>query len=217
MNGKRKTVISLIVTVMILAFASIGWYYWHQNSYYVSTEDAKVMGDIVNVGPQISGKLMEINVEEGDTVVKNQILGFQALNSSQETHIEQSVLRAPISGIIIKKQGTVGAFISPGQTIAMLVDPNKLYITANIEETKLGKIKQGQKVDITIDQFGKKAFTGRVKYIGQASNSTFALLPSSTSGNFTKVIQKIPIKIEFDKSDNTLLPGTNAVVNIHIK
>lgn len=215
--GKRKKLIYLIITVMVVAFASIGSYYWYKNSYYVSTEDAKVMGDIVSVTPQVSGKLLEINIEEGDAVVKDQILGRQGMSSSQETNIDQSVLRAPINGIVIKKQGTVGEFISPGQTIAMMVDPNKLYIMANIEETKLGKIKQGQKVDITIDQFPKKTFSGRVKYVGQASNSTFALLPSSTSGNFTKVIQKIPIKIEFDKSDNTLLPGTNAVVNIHIK
>jgi len=215
--NKRKVIISLILIVMVGAFAGIGWYYWHKNSYFVSTEDAKVMGDIVNVSPQISGKLLEINVEEGDAVVKDQILGRQGLSSAQESNIELSVLRAPINGIILKKQGTVGELISPGQTIAMMVDPNKLYITANIEETKLGNVKVGQKVDITIDQFPNKTFSGRVKYVGQASNSTFALLPSSTSGNFTKVIQKIPIKIEFDKSDDTLLPGTNAVVNIHIK
>lgn len=89
-------------------------------------------------------------------------------------------------------------------------------ITTNIEETKLVKVKQGQKVDITIDQFSGKSFSGRVKYVGQASNSTFALLPSSTSGTFTKVIQKIPVRIELDKSDDTLLPGTNAIVNIHV-
>ena len=217
MNEKRKKVIFLIVTVMVVVFASIGFYYWYKNSYFVSTEDAKVMGDIVSVSPQVSGKLLEINIEEGDTVVKDQILGRQGMSNSQETNIDQSVLRAPINGIVLKKQGTVGEVISPGQTIAMLIDPNKLYITANIEETKLANIKQGQKVDITIDQFSQKTFSGRVKYVGQASNSTFALLPSSTSGTFTKVIQKIPIKIEFDKSDNTLLPGTNAIVNIHIK
>jgi len=214
---KRKKIIYIILTAMVVAFASIGSYYWYENAYFVTTEDAKVMGDIVSVSPQISGKLFEINIEEGDVVVKDQILGRQGMSSAQETNIDQSVLRAPINGIIIKKQGTVGELISPGQTIAMLIDPNKLYITANIEETKLGNVKQGQKVDITIDQFSKKAFSGRVKYVGQAANSTFALLPSSTSGNFTKVIQKIPIKIEFDKSDPTLLPGTNAVVKIHIK
>lgn len=217
MNGKRKIMIYSILALMIVALASIGGYYWYKNAYFVSTEDAKVMGDLVSVGPQISGKLLELNVEEGDAVIKDQILGRQGMSNPEETNIDQSVFRAPINGIVIKKQGTVGEFISPGQTIAMMIDPNKLYITANIEETKLGNVKQGQKVDITIDQFSKKTFSGRVKYVGQASNSTFALLPSSTSATFTKVIQRIPVKIEFDESDNTLLPGTNAVVNIHIK
>ena len=150
MNEKRKKLIYTIITVMVVAFASIGSYYWHKNSHYVSTEDAKVMGDLVSVSPQISGKLLEINIEEGDAVVKDQILGRQGMSNSQETNIDQSVFRAPINGIIIKKQGTVGEVISPGQTIAMLIDPNKLYITANIEETKLANVKQGQKVDITI-------------------------------------------------------------------
>lgn len=217
MDEKRKKLIYSILAVMLVVFVSIGVYYWYENAYFVSTEDAKVVGDLVSVGPQISGKLLELNVEEGDTVIKDQILGRQGLSNPQETNIDQSVFRAPINGIVIKKQGTVGEVISPGQTIAMLIDPNKLYITANIEETKLGNVRQGQKVDITIDQFSSKKFTGKVKYVGQASNSTFALLPSSTSATFTKVVQKIPVKIEFDKSDNTLLPGTNAIVNIHIK
>ncbi|MHB8127065.1 MAG: HlyD family secretion protein [Desulfitobacteriaceae bacterium] len=217
MNEKRKKLILLILVVMVVVLAGIGGYYWYKNTYFVSTEDAKVMGDLVSVGPQISGKLLELNVEEGDTVIKDQILGRQGISNPQETNIDQSVFRAPIKGIVIKKQGTVGEIISPGQTIAMLIDPDKLYINANIEETKLENICQGQKVDISIDQFSNKKFTGKVKYVGHAANSTFALLPSSTSGTFTKIVQKIPVKIEFDKIDNTLLPGTNAVVNIHIK
>ena len=214
---KRKKIIYIILTVMVAVFAGIGGYYWYENSYFVSTEDAKVVGDLVSVGPQISGKLLELNVEEGDTVIKDQILGRQGMSDPEEKNIDQSVFRAPISGIVIKKQGTVGEVISPGQTVAMLIDPNKLYITANIEETKLGQVRKGQTVDISIDQFSNKKFTGKVKYVGQASNSTFALLPSSTSATFTKVVQKIPVKIEFDQSDNTLLPGTNAIVDIHIK
>ena len=99
----------------------------------------------------------------------------------------------------------------------MIVDPQKLYITANIEETKLGKVKQGQNVDITIDQIEGKTFTGKVKYVGKASNSTFSLLPTSTSGTFTKVVQRVPVKIEFDKVNSELLPGTNAIVKIHVK
>lgn len=214
---KRKKIISAILAVMVAVFAVIGLYYWYENTYFVSTDDAVVTGDLVSVSPQISGKLLELDVEEGDTVVQNQIIGRQGLSNPTETNIDQTVLRAPISGIVIKTQGTVGEVISPGQTIAMLIDPNKLYITANIEETKLANVKKGQKVDITIDQFSGKKFTGTVKYVGQASNSTFSLLPSSTSATFTKVVQRIPVKIQFDKVDNTLLPGTNAVVAIHIK
>ncbi|EHQ91134.1 HlyD family secretion protein [Desulfosporosinus youngiae] len=217
MADKRKKLITLIIAAMIIALASVGGYYWYQNAYYVSTEDARVTGDLVSVSPQISGKLLELNVEEGDIVVKDQILGRQGLSSLQESNIDQSVFRAPIGGIVIKKQGTVGEYISTGQTVAIIVDPEKLYISANIDETKLIKIKEGQLVDITIDQYSDKSFTGKIKQVGKASNSTFALLPSSTSGTFTKVIQKIPVKIEFDKNDVTLLPGTNAIVKIHIK
>lgn len=217
MADKRKKLISLIIGAMVIALASVGGYYWYQNSYFVSTEDARAASDLVTVSPQISGKLLELNVEEGDKVIKDQILGRQGMSSPQDSNIDQSVFRSPISGIVIKKQGTVGEYISAGQTVAIIVDPEKLYISANIEETKLTKIKQGQKVDIKIDQYPDRMFSGEVKHVGQASNSTFALLPSSTSGTFTKVIQKVPIKIELEKTDLTLLPGTNAVVKIHIK
>lgn len=217
MNGKRKIIIYVILAVMVVTLGSIGIYYWFENSNYVATDDAKVTGDLVTVSPQITAKLLEINAEEGDTVTKDQILGRQEMINLSETSIDQSVFRAPISGIIIKKQGTVGEIVSPGQTVAVIIDPAKLYVTANIEETKLGKLRQGQKVEITVDQFSGEKFSGKIKFVGQASNSTFSLLPSSTSGTFTKVVQKIPVKIEFDKSDNKLLPGTNAVVKIHVR
>ncbi|MEL7567574.1 MAG: HlyD family efflux transporter periplasmic adaptor subunit [Dehalobacterium sp.] len=217
MKEKRKLIIISILTVMVVTLATISIYYWYENVNYVKTEDARVSGTLVNVGPQISGKLLELEIEEGDTVLKDQIVGRQETTNLTNANLDQSVLRAPISGIVIKKQGTVGEVISPGQTVAVLIDPDKLYISANIEETKLGRIRQGQKVDITVDQFSGKKFTGEVKFVGEAANSTFALIPSSTSGTFTKVVQKIPVKIEFDSKGEKLLPGTNAVVKIHIR
>lgn len=217
MSKKRKIIMIIIFALMISALGGVGYYYWYNNTYFVTTEDAKVTGDLIKVSPQISGKLLEFNVEEGDSVSQDEILGRQDMGSLPDTNVDQSIIRAPISGIIIKKVGNVGEIEAAGQSIAMLVDPQKLYISANIEETKLGNIKQGQAVDITIDQISGKKFTGKVKYIGKASNSTFSILPSSTSGTFTKVVQKVPVKIEFDKSNNQLLPGTNAVVKIHIR
>lgn len=217
MKEKRKILIIGIIAVIVLALGSVGVYYWYQNTYYVSTDDSMVSADLVNVIPQIQGKLLEQNVDEGDTVSKNQILARQDMNNLPDTSVEQSLIRSPIDGIVVKKQGTVGEMWGTSQTMFTLIDPNKLYITANIEETKLGKVRVGQSVDITIDEYGSQKFTGKVKSVGEAANSALSVLPASTSGTFTKVVQRVPIKISLNKFNNKILPGTNAVVKIHIK
>ncbi len=217
MNGKRKVLIYSVLIIMALAIGGVGAYYWYENTYYVSTEDAKVTGDIVRVSPQIAGKLLEFNVDEGHMVQKGQILGRQEMINLPDSSMEMAIIRAPITGIVLKKQGSIGEIIAPGQPLAMLVDPDELYISANIEETKLARIKPGEKVEIVIDEFPDEKFSGKVDSIGQATAATFSLLPASTGGNFTKVVQKIPVKIQVNKAGVKLLPGTNAVVKIHVK
>ena len=217
MNEKRKLLIIGILITIVVALSGIVFYYWYENTYYVSTDDARVSADIVSVTPQISGKLLELNVAEGDTVTKNEILARQDMNGLPDTSVEQSLMRSPINGIVVKKQGIVRELSSVGQSTINLRDPSKLYITADIEETKLGKIKVGQPVEITIDQYDSKKFTGKVKSIGEVSNSALSILPASTSGTFTKVVQRIGVKIELDDFDSKIIPGTNAVVKIHVK
>ncbi|EGW36206.1 efflux RND transporter periplasmic adaptor subunit [Desulfosporosinus sp. OT] len=217
MNGKRKVLIFSVLIIMALAIAGVGMYYWFENTNYVSTEDAQVTGDLVNVTPQIAGKLLVFNVSEGQMVQKGQILGRQDLGSLPDSSLEMAIIRAPITGIILKKQNYLGVVVSPGQTLAMMADSSHLYINANIEETKLERLKPGQVVDVSVDQFPDKRFSGTVDSIGQASSATFSLLPTSTGGTFTKVVQKIPVKITLAKTDVKLLPGTNAVIKIHVK
>ncbi len=217
MNEKRKLLIIGILITIVVALGGIAFYYWYENTYYVSTDDARVSADLVSVTPQISGKLLELNVEEGDRVTKNEILGRQDMNGLPDTSVEQALMRSPIDGIVVKKQGTVGELLSAGQSVITLIDPSKLYITADIEETKLGKIKTGQPVEITIDQYDSKKFTGKVKSIGEVANSALSMLQSPTSGTFTKVVQRVGVKIELDDFDSKILPGTNAVVKIHVK
>ncbi|MFT8347496.1 HlyD family secretion protein [Clostridium saccharoperbutylacetonicum] len=217
MKEKRKLLIIGILATIVIALSGIVFYYWYENTYYVSTDDARVSADLVSVTPQITGKLLELNVAEGDAVSKNEILARQDVNGLADTNVEQSLMRSPIDGVVIKKQGTVGELISAGQSVITLIDPSKLYVTADIEETKLGKVKVGQPVEITIDQYDSQKFTGKVKSIGEVANSALSILPSSTSGTFTKVVQRISVKIELDDFNNKILPGTNAVVKIHVK
>lgn len=217
MKGKRKLLIIGILVTIVMALGGILFYYWYENTYFVSTEDARISADFISVTPQISGKLLELNVDEGDTVTKNEILARQEMNNLPDTSVEQSLVRSPIDGIVVKKQGNVGELLSTGQTLITLAEPDKFYISANIEENKIKQIQVGQVVDITIDEYGSQKFTGKVKSIGEISNSALSILSSQTSGTFTKVVQRIPIKIELDDVGNKILPGTNAVIKIHIK
>lgn len=216
MKEKRKTILLSVFGVMIAAVIGIVSYYIYEGVNFVSTEDAKVSGDIVRVSPKIVGELQVFTAVEGQEVQKDDVLGSQGIENIMDSNFDLALIKAPISGKVIKKQGTIGETVAPGQILVMLVDTKKLYITANIEETKINKLKVGQEVDIKIDQFGSKNFKGQISSIGQASAATFSMFPSSSGTTFTKVIQKIPVNISFDH-DNSVLLGTNAIVKIHVK
>lgn len=216
---KRKLVLYIILTVMVLAGGGIGYYYWYEGTHYVKSEDARITGDIYRVMPRISGKMTSLSIAEGDTVLADQIVGQQDTSNIAGNLLENASLRAPINGTVIKTLAKVGEVVSPGQAVAMIMDANNLYVSANIEETDLHKIHVGEVVEFTVDSFPGQQFYGKVKEIGQATNSTFSLLPATnTSGNFTKVTQRIPIKISIDSTNGVhLLGGMNAVIKIHLK
>ena len=218
MNNEMK--IYVVLALMVFSLIGVTAYYWYNNTYYVKTEDARVDGTITRVGPQVTGKIISINVEEGDKVVAGQaLIRLDDTLLPPGTNPDLAVVRAPADGVIIKKIGNPGEMATPGQTLLMMLDPYSLYITANVEETKLGSVKPGQKVDVLLDAISDQKFTGTVDKVGDASLSTFSLLPASnTSSNFTKVIQRIPVKILVeDFKGNHLLHGTNAFVKIYIR
>ncbi|GAW29427.1 HlyD family secretion protein [Carboxydocella sp. ULO1] len=218
MAANRKTLLVSIFLMMVVVLAGVSGYYWYENTYFVSTEDARIAGDIVKVYPLLVAKLAEVRAAEGQKVVKGEVLARQELNNLPDSSAEQTLLRAPVDGIIIRKQGTEGEVATPGQAVFWLVDPHKLYVSANIEETKISRIKPGQLVEVTLDLYPGRTFNGRVQEIGQATTATFSVLPQTTSSNFTKVTQKVPVKIQLTDLENLqLIPGTSAVVKIRVR
>ncbi|MDQ0285076.1 multidrug resistance efflux pump [Desulfofundulus luciae] len=217
---KNKRLVFIVAAVMVIALAAVTSYYLYMNRYYVTTEDARIDGDIYRVSPQVSGKLLEINVEEGQAVRAGDIVArLDDTTLSPGANIDLAVVRSPVSGVVVKKVAHVGEIAAPGQPVIMVADPSALYVTANIEETDLKKVRPGQKVDITLDVLQGYKFTGHVVRIGRASLSTFSLLPTTnTSGSFTKVVQRVPVKIVFDTYPPHYVEiGTNAYVKIHIR
>ncbi len=217
MAKKNKLMIVSVFIIMIAAIVGIAGYYWYEGAVYIHTEDAKVTGDTANASALLSAKITELDVKAGDIVEKDDIIARQDMKGLDVSRIESSIVRAPIGGVVLKTSGTVDETVAAGAVLAILVDPANLYITANVEETKLQKVKPGQTVDISIDEYKGVKFMGTVTEIGQATAASFSLLPQSSSGTFTKIVQTIPVKIAIENGDRQLHPGTNAAVKIHVK
>lgn len=232
MKNLKKILLILAVVILAAGVAAIS-YYVYDSVYYFSTQNAQVTSDIITLTPEVTGKLKDWDVKEGDFVRAGQVLGKQdlsmvvtstamspqALASSADTMISKADIKSPIDGKIVLSNVVKGQVISPGMEIAAIADTSHIYVKANIEETEIIRIRQGQKVDIKIDAYSNKTFTGYVESIGQATQSAFSQFPSlNTSGNFSKVTQLIPVKIAITDADNpTLLLGINATVKIHVK
>lgn len=124
-------------------------------------------------------------------------------------------ITAPIAGTIIQNMVEEGQTVAMGQPLAMLADLNKVFVVANIEESRISDVKRGQSVDITVDAFPGKVFDGTVENIIHATSSTFSLIPTgTTSGSYTKVVQKIPVQISINSQGKDIFPGMSASVRI---
>jgi len=208
--GKLKKFLLPVLIVAVIAGCSIGYYYYSLGQNYFSTDNAKVTAKMYTITPSASGKLIEWDVEAGDLVVADQVLGRTEM---------LPYITSPIDGTVIKTDVTTNQTVSPTTTLAIIADTSKMYIGVNIEETDITKIKVGQKVDVKIDAYSGKVFEGKVTEI-EKTTQTFFTNPTSfsTSGTYTKVTQLIPVKVEIDNSENLPMTfGMNATVKIHLK
>ena len=137
-----------------------------------------------------------------------------------ETQLEHTIILAPYDGIVSKKNVEVGQLVQYGQPLCAAVQTNKLWVVANFKETQLDKIRVGQKVAIKLDAYKSIELEGIVESIGGATGAKFSLLPpDNATGNFVKVTQRIPVRIELNPFKNQevyLAPGLSAFVDVEI-
>jgi multidrug resistance efflux pump len=231
-----------------LALAGTAWW-WFEIHPYVSTDDARIAGTLVHFAPDgVSGRVIKVNVEEGNRVSKDEILveldhrvpeaqlqraqaterlcaleqhrlsrlvaqraapqreldDAQAKLSAAEAelklaqvNLDNTYLKSPLNGIVVQKTVEEGNILEPGQSALALLDLDGVWVSANVEETEAGLVKAGQDVFIKVDEGGH--LKGKVLEVRHASVSAFALIPTeNSSGNFTKLVQHIPVKIALD-------------------
>jgi membrane fusion protein (multidrug efflux system) len=134
-----------------------------------------------------------------------------------DADLQRTELRATVDGRVTKLTAAVGALAAPGQSI-MVVVPTEIWVTANFKESQLRDMRVGQPVDISVDAFGK-TFPGRVDSVQAGSGTAFSLLPAeNATGNYVKVVQRVPVKITFDKRPEVELgPGMSVVPTVTVR
>jgi membrane fusion protein (multidrug efflux system) len=141
-----------------------------------------------------------------------------AQEEQAEVNLARTVVRAPVDGIATKITAAKGAYAQPGQTVIMWV-PTKMWVTANFKETQLDLMRPGQPVDISIDAYPGRTFHGHVASIQAGSGAAFSLLPpENATGNYVKIVQRVPVKITFDKLPDVYIgPGMSVVPTVKVR
>jgi multidrug resistance efflux pump len=156
--------------------------------------------------------------QEDIQMAQAQVQQAQAALKNSEIVLADTTVKAPVSGVVALKSVEDGEIIAFGQQLFSISNLSDVWISANIEETSISRIKIGQRAEFTIDAYPNQKFMGEVIEVGPASGSQFALLPTeNTSANFTKVTQRLPIKIKAEESEYVLKPGMSAVINVITK
>jgi len=132
-----------------------------------------------------------------------------------------TVIKAPFDGVIGNRAVQVGDYVQPMQRLASLVPMDAVYIDANFKETQLADLKPGQPVKISVDALPGRTLEGRVASLAPASGSVFSLLPpDNATGNFTKIVQRLPVRILVPAEvaeQSVLRPGMSVIVSVNTK
>lgn len=138
-----------------------------------------------------------------------------------ESQLGNTVIIAPFDGIVSKKAVEVGQLIQIGQPVCSAVEVDHLWVTANFKETQLNRLRIGQKVNVSLDAYESLVLHGTIESVGAATGAKFSLLPpDNATGNFVKVTQRIPVRIEIEKVKDQkyfLTPGLSATVDVEIQ
>lgn len=205
-----KKIIYPVLIVLVIVSCSIGYYFYSTNVLYFKTDNAKITSKMYTITPVTNGKVIEWNVDVGDVVKKDQILGRQQV---------LPYITSPINGTIVKNDVVKNETVSAATALAIVADTDNMYVGVNIEETDIRKILVGQDVKITLDAYPDKTFKGKVTEIDNTTQTYFSGTSSlSTSGTYTKVTQLVPVKVSIENNDNLPLTlGMNAIVKIKLK
>ena len=145
------------------------------------------------------------------------LLATAALNQAR-LNLDRTTVKAPADGVVSRRSVEVGQVVQPGQAMMSITSLHDVWVTANFKETQLEAMVAGQRAEVEVDAFGGRRYTGHVESIAGATGATFSLLPAdNATGNFVKVVQRVPVKIVLDAAADpaaVLRPGMSVTATV---
>src|SRR5271157_69171 len=198
----NKTTIIIAAIVILLVGLGVAGYFIYEGTFYYQTDNAKVDTTIYQLTANASGKLENMNVNQGDAVKAGQLLARVA---------NGPYIISPIDGTVTDVKMQRGDYALASDVVVVVAETSDMYITANVEETNILKIHSGQSVSVFLDAYGR-SFSGTVDKVNTVTSTMLsgAMTSFTTSGTYTKVTQLIPVKIKLlDNVDLANIIGTN--------
>jgi membrane fusion protein (multidrug efflux system) len=193
-----------------------------QNAQQAQSRNAGAQAAIQRDNANLASALKQIDLLKAEIVQANATLArAEAVQRQAELNLSYTTIVAPIDGIVGNRTLRVGQYVQAGTQLMSLVPVAGAYVVANYKETQLTDVREGQAVDIAVDMFPGQLVHGHVDSIAPASGQEFALLPpDNATGNFTKVVQRIPVKITLERDNGSVIelrPGMSVIPTIETK
>jgi membrane fusion protein (multidrug efflux system) len=161
------------------------------------------------------------NAQAGVRLAQARLASAQAARDNAALQLSYTRVVAPVGGIVSRKQVEVGQLVQAGQPLLTVVSDTGVWVTANFKETQLSDLRVGQPVELEVDAYGGCSAKGKVESVSAATGAKFALLPpDNATGNFTKVVQRVPVRIAITEGcgkDQPLRPGMSVAAHVDVK
>jgi membrane fusion protein, multidrug efflux system len=187
----------------------------------VAQEEAKIKQAKASLqATRTAPQQMEVSRSNAQTALAR-VKQAQAALEQAELNLQYTEVKAPIDGIVSQRKVEIGQYVQIGQPLMALVPLHNVWVTANFKENQLKSMRQGQKAELTVDAYGGRKYEGHVDSIAAATGARFSLLPpENATGNYVKVVQRVPVKIVIDKGQDEkhpLRPGLSVIATVYTK